>query len=312
MAAPPRVICFSPVGISACFDALYRYALDLAPDGAPPGMSLVERRRLALTACLPPDTVVAAAGTNANKAELQAVLARAGVSVEVPELGPGDLAGVSAVAYSFAWPAPMRAPPSDRPGVFCLYGPGKHNAFLTRVFTDAPTPDALVVYVHRTPDCDVTVAAVGLPPVLPPKLRTARTPDEIRCALVDLYDTIVAQTPMPDPPPLGTATLFDMDATSVFELPDVIGKALPGGRTVDHALHACRLFMNSAGGGVRAGTIMISKGFPMYNRAPVDLDLTSFANGYLVMIEVTRPGAPDTAPAPLAIAWVNPPPGTFM
>lgn len=306
MAAKPRVVCFSPVGIAACFDALYRFALDRAPDAPPPGLSAEELRHNGLASRLG-DAVVAVAGTGADRAALQAVLDRGRVGAAIPDVAPDALVGVSAVEYSFAWPAAMRAP--EGTGVFRLYGPAPHDAFLARVFPERAASDALVVYVHRGPDCDVSVAAVGMPDVLPTAVRAARTPDELRRALGDLHATIAARPPAADPPPLGTATMFDVDATSAFALPEFAGRALPGGRRVDRALHACRLFMNSAGGGVCAGTLMISKGLPADDRTPEDLDLTAFSNGYLVLVELTRPGAPDTSPAVLAMAWVNVPAG---
>ena len=309
----PRVLAFSPIGVDACFGKLYLYALDRAAGNAaganPP--SAAETKRVRLATKLPQGVIVAAAGSGENVPELQSVLNKAGIGMSIPEgLAHDAMIGVSSVAYTFKWPSEMLWHGKVPDGAFCLNGKEDH-CFAHRTFR-ASAHDAAIIYVERADDYDVSVAAIGMPDALPDAFHRAKDNDDLMAALAALYDGIVNgrdREQQPPSPPLGKATLFNIDNTSSFSLRSVVGRKLPGARTVDEALHGCRLFMNKDGGGVRAGTVMISKGFSMDAAPPVDIDFRAFKNGYLVLVEMTRRNIGDCEPATLVVGWVNVPAG---
>lgn len=307
-AAKPRVLAFSPIGVDACFSQLYLYALNQASgnvgDAKPP--SAAESKRVRFANKLPRGVVVAAAGNGADVLALQSVLDTAGVGVRIPpDLERDALIGVSSVVYSFAWPYSMLWHGKETEGRFFLNGNENHS-FAAKIHRKEF--DAAVVYVERADDYDVSVAMVGMPDNLPRALRNAKDNDDLMAALTDMHADIVNNRDADqDPPPLGKLTLATIDDVSGFNLRSVVGRSLPGGVAVTQAMHACRLYMNKDGGGVRAGTAMISKGLSMDARTPVNIDFCAFRNGYLVAIEMTRRNVADRAPATLVLAWVNVP-----
>ncbi len=320
---PPRsirMIAFSPVGVEACFAQLHSYTLHQQlsshkdADDAP-GLTPAEQKRMQLARKLPVGVVVAAAGGVRDRDNLQAVLDAAGVGVRIPDsLEPDSTVGVSSVRYSFAWPSEMcwtGSAQSVPSGAFKLVG--NKECFLARVFAPQRKFDALVVYVDHADEYDISVMLVGMPDDLPSALTRAKDNDELMAVLAALLRDIIAKrVVVRNPPPLGTATLFDLDAASAFDLRTMRGRKLPGGATVDYAQHVCRLFMNKDGGGVRAGTLMISKGMSMYEETPVDLDFRAFRNGYLVCVEMTRPSVADLDPVALVVGWANVPAGVTI
>lgn len=313
------VLSFSPVGIIACYDKLFSYAYtrahldrvdrgeyDKLPDDDLHVLKVATRE-------LPEGTLVAAAGDGSPLSikKLQRILDKAQCGLVLPtDLPEESKIGVSSVKYEFEWPGDMMLPENSRrtDGAFVLEG-HYHWCFLGRVFAKRGSYDTLGVYVERNKKYEITVTMVGMPDKLPSELVDLANVDAARVALLAVYKKhVLGAKPAKDAPALGRATMFNADGRTTYALDDWRGKRLPGGGSVNYAAHVCRLFMNKDGGGVHAGTIMISKGISFDKKPPVDIDFRTFANGYLVVIELVPTKACEPGDAvPLVIGWVNPP-----
>jgi hypothetical protein len=309
------VVSYSPLGLLACYDKLYSFALDRAAEmktvklgGEAPSDADKRALRFA-TQHLREGVVVADAGFEDEIPRLQAVLDKLNLGIKIrPRLSPnGAMIGVSSVAYRFEWDQDMKVGGERVDGSFLLKKGYDGTCFLTRVFAKSGF-DTLVAYVDREASCDVTVTMIGIPDKLPDSLQKLASADQIRIALDGLYHGHIRKVrAVKDPPPLGRATLFDVDGVTEYELPDYVGKELPGGARVDEAKQVCRLFMNKDGGGVVAGTVMMFKcGMAPPRKDPVNIDFREFRNGYLVLVELSRKGKNEDHVA-LVVGWVNPP-----
>lgn len=315
----PFAVSFSPIGIDACYDKLFTYAEIRARDASASSKSFSRRsvddisddakRALALVKLLPGDVLVAVAGsgTQDDITKMQRVLDMSNTGIKIPNnLSPDAMIGVSSLNYVFQWPSDMMSFTKRTDGVFQLIG-SDDNCFLARVFSKHEC-DTLVVYVEKTDNYEVSVALIGMPDVLPDKMLTAEDREDVMACIDSIYSlNVLKARPMSDPPPLGLATLYDVNSSSTFALEEVRRRRLPGGAQVDYAQHVCRIYMNKDGGGVAAGTVMLNKGMHMQERDPFNIDFRRFANGYLVIIEMTRPGV-TTGSVKLVMGWVNPPP----
>ncbi len=302
------VVSFSPLGLTACYSKLFEYAQIKAGKSRPFVISSREDAAAVKFAerHLADGVLVAAAGDGNDIPKLQAVLDKANVGIKLQPQSHDALIGVSSVAYRFEWDMAMKLAEERADGSFRLKG-ANNTCFLGRVFAKAGQFDALVAYVDPEASCDMTVAMIGMPDQLPDSLHGLKNADQVRIALDGLYKSrIVRARPVKNPPPLGLATLYDVDGMTAYELPDFVGKPLAGGRTIDEARQVCRLFMNKDGGGVMAGTVMMSKGLVMSEKTPVDIDFRKFRNGYLAIIEMSHSNKPKDNVA-LVIGWVNPP-----
>lgn len=313
-ASKVAVVSYSPLGLLACYDKLYSFALDRAAEmktvklgGEAPSDADKRALRFA-TQHLREGVVVADAGFADEIPRLQAVLDKLNLGIKLRTDFPnGAMIGVSSVAYRFEWDQDMKVGGERVDGVFLLKKGYDGACFLTRVFAKAGF-DTLVAYVDREASCDVTVTMIGMPDKLPDSLQKVTSADKIRIALDGLYHGHIRKArPVKNPPPLGRATLFDVDGVTEYELPDYVGKELPGGACVNEAKQVCRLFMNKDGGGVVAGTVMLFKSCRgPQSKEPVNIDFREFRNGYLVLVELSRKGKNEDHVA-LVVGWVNPP-----